>query len=304
MSQDKLEEEAYSLIFNTLKHPIRRKIIRLLSDKPKTYSEILHELSMDSGHLNYHLENLGDIVTRTKAGKYALSSVGKTAVNLMTKVEEQHATTREVKQARRVSKTAVIFSVIFAIALLTSTVYALTFTTQQQDILFGGTQISVNLQPNQTYTYTITLKTLSFISGHGSAIGNNNMEVMVSPPKTAVNEWTQLVSNTELLLSGTFDIFITVYDPDQNELYHSRHAGNAAGKFSLNLGFEFTKSGNYSIQIENLGEACSETLIPQGNQITYQRPFFNYGIAGAAVLFIYPLMLLIVKRVSNSAKIA
>jgi DNA-binding transcriptional ArsR family regulator len=54
------DEETYSLIFSSLKHPIRRKIVRMLENGEMTFSEILEILAIDSGHLSYHLENLGD----------------------------------------------------------------------------------------------------------------------------------------------------------------------------------------------------------------------------------------------------
>ncbi|MHA2314682.1 MAG: ArsR/SmtB family transcription factor [Candidatus Hermodarchaeia archaeon] len=89
MPQEKIEEETYSLIFRSLKHPIRRKILRILVDKQLAFSKILAILSMDSGHLSYHIENLGDLVKHTADGKYELSSIGVAAVNLMSGVEER-----------------------------------------------------------------------------------------------------------------------------------------------------------------------------------------------------------------------
>ena len=65
MSDEKKEEETYSLIFKTLQHPIRRKILRILADKQLAFSEILGILSIDSGHLVYHMENLGELVKHT-----------------------------------------------------------------------------------------------------------------------------------------------------------------------------------------------------------------------------------------------
>ena len=50
-----LEEDTYSSIFNALKHPIRRRILRIIEDKPTTYTEIQNQLSIDNGLLNYHL---------------------------------------------------------------------------------------------------------------------------------------------------------------------------------------------------------------------------------------------------------
>ena len=72
MAGEKPEEETYSLIYTSLRHPIRRKILRMLNNKPLTFSEILEAADIDSGHLNYHLENLGDLITHSQDGKYEL----------------------------------------------------------------------------------------------------------------------------------------------------------------------------------------------------------------------------------------
>jgi len=88
MPGEKIEEETYSLIFRSLKHPIRRKILRILVDKELSFSQILDILSIDSGHLSYHIENLGDLVRHSSDGKYELSSIGAAAVNLMSGVED------------------------------------------------------------------------------------------------------------------------------------------------------------------------------------------------------------------------
>ena len=82
------EEETYSTIFTSLKHPVRRKILRMLSEKPRNFSEMLEALRISSSHLTYHLENLGELVSKTKNGKYNLSKFGEAAVETMSRVEE------------------------------------------------------------------------------------------------------------------------------------------------------------------------------------------------------------------------
>jgi len=82
------EEEPYSTIFTSLKHPVRRKILRMLSEKPRNFSKILEALGISSSHLTYHLENLGECVSKTDDGKYKLSTFGEAAVTTMSKVEE------------------------------------------------------------------------------------------------------------------------------------------------------------------------------------------------------------------------
>ncbi len=81
-------EETYSIMFTSLKHPARRKILRMLAEKPKNFSRILEELGISSSHLTYHLENLGELVTKMDDGKYRLSAFGKAAVLTMKGVEE------------------------------------------------------------------------------------------------------------------------------------------------------------------------------------------------------------------------
>lgn len=81
------EEEYYSTIFVALKHPIRRRILRMLHEKPRSFSEILSELKIDSAHLTYHLETLGDLLGKTEKGEYMLSSIGEAATAMMYQVE-------------------------------------------------------------------------------------------------------------------------------------------------------------------------------------------------------------------------
>ena len=82
------EEETYSIMFSSLRHPARRKILRMLSERTMTFSKMLEELAIPSSHLTYHLENLGELVTKDEDGKYKLSSFGKASVSMMRNAEE------------------------------------------------------------------------------------------------------------------------------------------------------------------------------------------------------------------------
>lgn len=120
MSKGEIEEETYSLVFSSLKHPIRRKILRILVDRSLSFSEILEITTIDSGHLSYHIENLGDLVKHSD-GKYRLSSIGQAAVSLMKGVEEQPQQPSVKKPERRSLKiarnTLIVTSLIAIIAL-------------------------------------------------------------------------------------------------------------------------------------------------------------------------------------------
>jgi hypothetical protein len=82
------KEEIYSTMFSSLKHPIRRKILRILANKALTFSEMLVLLDVSSSNLTYHLESLGELVTKSDNGYYRLSTFGLASVSTMKIVEE------------------------------------------------------------------------------------------------------------------------------------------------------------------------------------------------------------------------
>jgi len=82
------EEDLYTEIFSALKHPIRRRILRSLESSRRTYTELLNDLGVDTGLLNYHLEHLGSLIRKNKDGRYTLSDFGVAALRLTTRIED------------------------------------------------------------------------------------------------------------------------------------------------------------------------------------------------------------------------
>jgi len=60
----------------------------MLAEKPRNFSTMLETLGISSSHLTYHLENLGELVTKLDDGRYKLSAFGEAAVMTMRGVEE------------------------------------------------------------------------------------------------------------------------------------------------------------------------------------------------------------------------
>jgi len=87
------EEDTYSMIFSSLKHPIRRRILRILSMKPESFSDLQKQLNLESSHLTYHIDGLGRLLLKIDVGKYSLSSLGEAAVSTMNHVEAPPART-------------------------------------------------------------------------------------------------------------------------------------------------------------------------------------------------------------------
>lgn len=82
------EEDSYSMVFTSLKHPIRRKILRILSSEETSFSDLQKQFKIESSHLTYHIDGLGNLLYKTAEGKYALSSLGEAAASMMKNVEE------------------------------------------------------------------------------------------------------------------------------------------------------------------------------------------------------------------------
>lgn len=116
---DRNEEEIYSIMFKSLKHPARRQILRLLNDKPLAFMELVELLGVSSSHLTYHLESLGELITKTPEGLYCLSNFGKAAASAMKGVQEApELASRRPKKLTRKWKTA--FAVLMVAVLLLS----------------------------------------------------------------------------------------------------------------------------------------------------------------------------------------
>jgi len=86
-----LSEKDLTQIFNLLKHPLRRAILKQLSKSPRAYSQILKNLNIqESSILNYHLREMGDLMIKKDVnGKYELNEVGKICLQLVLKVKEK-----------------------------------------------------------------------------------------------------------------------------------------------------------------------------------------------------------------------
>jgi DNA-binding transcriptional ArsR family regulator len=158
------EDEIYSTMFSSLKHPARRKILRMLAEKPLSFSHILDALDISSSHLTYHLDNLGVLVSKMEDGKYRLSSFGEAAVNTMKGVEEAPETRSNRLPSFSLKWKSLLTLLIIGIVLLAS------FSVIQHESL---NQVSKNqqlLQNNLDQANTQNRQLLSWGTGSDKAI--------------------------------------------------------------------------------------------------------------------------------------
>jgi hypothetical protein len=312
------EEETYSLIFSSLKHPIRRKILRMLRDSELTFSQILEILSIDSGHLSYHLENLGDLVTHSSDGKYKLSSFGMAAVKLMSGVEE-HNVSIASKSKSKVDATVKIFSTVLAVMLLLVSVYSLNLTTYTYGgfasapgviamnstvciLDFGKPGVSLGLAANQTFVYNVTLSyeghlTLDYgdrtETGEITIMGRgpNELHIYMFNRNIRMDEWKTPCLKFDFEYNTTLHIVLTVRDPSANRILweplggYLGDGGAHAGPICL------SQLGTYQVEIKNVQAdwLYGSMALKVGYKLS-QRPLFYYGLAGVVAAFLYPVI--------------
>ncbi len=114
------EETIYSTMFSSLKHPVRRKVLRVLAEKPLSFSQMVEELGVSSSHLTYHLESLGELVLKTDAGDYKLSTVGEAAVNTMRVVEDAPVVQSTQRWSMSIRWKSILAVMVIGIVLLAS----------------------------------------------------------------------------------------------------------------------------------------------------------------------------------------
>jgi len=155
------EETIYSTMFKSLKHPVRRKILRVLSDKPTSFSDLLGELGVSSSHLTYHLESLGELVAKLDGGNYKLSTFGEAAVNTMRVVEDAPVVQTSQKWSMSFRWKPVFGALVIGIVLLAS-FSVMQFNTMN---LMSNQQSQLQAQYNELLLFTgaSTDKAISFL---------------------------------------------------------------------------------------------------------------------------------------------
>jgi len=126
------EEETYSVVFSALKHPIRRKILRVLAEGPCGFADMQKLFNVSSPFLTYHLESMKELVLKSESGRYELSNAGEGAAALMRKVEETPKTLpidTKLPRSKPILRIVQVALTLAAIGLLISGVYLVSITT-------------------------------------------------------------------------------------------------------------------------------------------------------------------------------
>jgi len=142
------QDEIYSIMFASLKHPVRRKILRMLGSKSMTFMEMVEELGISSPNLTYHLESLGELISKMDNDKYKLSTFGLATINAMKGIEEVRET--EPKRRNGVLKWKMFSAALLVAVLLLAGMAALQYT-YINDLASAQQLLSVEMQRLQAY---------------------------------------------------------------------------------------------------------------------------------------------------------
>ena len=313
MSDGQFGEETYSVIFASLRHPIRRRILRMLADHPSSFSEILEAISVDSGHLSYHLENLGELIRKPGDGKYELSSIGIAAVGLMSGVEEHQ--TRSSGRESRVKLTAIsVYPLILVGALIVASLLFVNFTVplrgESRDTSPGT---FIRVRPGETFAFNVAIV---FTSGVEQAVLTNaSLYHERPPPISTATVWEEGTLWFDLTSNATYSIVVTVFRPDRSNVTATEY--NVASEapigglvFYLNqsnvmiseycsvsgtpiygLGLtSLSQPGEYVLEIKNVGSQDLQGLLAVHEwwQL-FERPWLYYGVACFLLALPYPV---------------
>jgi DNA-binding transcriptional ArsR family regulator len=86
-----LDKEVEAIIFDVLAHPARRDILRLVAygDDGASYTEVLSELGLSTGKLNYHIKQLNGFIEKNEHLRYTLTPLGMASMDLMLSLKEK-----------------------------------------------------------------------------------------------------------------------------------------------------------------------------------------------------------------------
>ena len=293
------EEDPYSQIFSSLKHPTRRLLLRSLKERPsKRFSKLQSELVIDSPTLSYHLDALRGLVEKNGEG-YSLTELGAAAYNLMGRVEE----TKKRRTPTLSHRVRSGIGLVMVIVLLSWGVFALTWTipndrvTILDSVLHGqpwtyGHSISVPPGTNGTFVLGMFHQSPSpGLTGGGLLNGFMIYDV----PMTSSNPW-------EVKLEYAVFSFLIAFNGSSNATFWMTDPQGSLAPLSCGLscsvaitprivpwlsggsvrGSWFTEmmgEGNYTFWIQNTGPGVAYGNVTAGaSTVTYSRPYFLAGL--------------------------
>ncbi len=253
----------------------------MLADGEHTFSEILKSLSIDSGHLSYHLDELGVLIMKTADGDYGLSSIGSAALKLMNGVEEEtSAGERYVKNIQPLRDAVLVSTTLLTLILLPVIAYSLGYVAYE-----GGTQsrTNVSIPSEEAFSYKVTLLYGEVRSGYN---WEREQKTTLDPPLKGLTSWEQDTVYFTLSPMGGSRIKARVFDSsgavtEEAEISTDPGAGGSSMTFQVPM----NQAGNSRIEVDTISSSTPSSCSLQVGfrRERLARPYFFYGVASILV---------------------
>lgn len=275
-------------IFDILSHPVRIRILKTLSRKPMSFSELKKETSIESsGHLDYHMNKLDGLIRSDENGRYILSDQGKDALFTMEKVEEYSNDEQKSRRRSALAPRKVVLAMLcLSIIILAAGVYAsdiklsVNYATTQDQYFYTLTQGDVNTPEGLIYGPT------NFSVPADSVFNFTNVVVEdYKPLGESGLDWVKTVAPlpliTETFNQSSYSVFnvekspsehmyavFVIRGPNGSKFYEdSFDISGGRGNLDLPFSAPISEYGNYTLSIANLS---NQTLT--GNLKVYCSP--------------------------------
>lgn len=282
------------------------------------FSEILEALGVSSSFLTYHIENLGELVSKTDNGKYRLSSFGEAAIATMTNVEDipRNMSTQNENFPKFTPKSSMatriithVYILIMVVSVILAGLYFVNYASSsdphpshvffRQPLVHPDENfsfyIAIDHRPLASYLYPND----SHLIIHAWRFDENNTYWIEGPPiGNTLTHWT--VESIHFVLMPSVDIKFSralVWNEsggtvmNQEYYYFILTAGSFSGMLDLT---EVTRPSLYQFAITNLDtlKDMNDTLQIQIVWQYFDKPYFYYGVVGLLIGFVYPAIII------------
>ncbi|MFX0185442.1 MAG: winged helix-turn-helix domain-containing protein [Candidatus Hodarchaeota archaeon] len=89
------------VIIRAIAHDIRREILRIVKNEPRTFTELLNHFDISTGKLNYHLTQIKGFIVKNDESRYEVTSLGTRAMEILDLINRETPETDQplLKQA-------------------------------------------------------------------------------------------------------------------------------------------------------------------------------------------------------------
>ncbi len=193
-----------------------------------------------------------------------------------------------------------VYPFILVIALVLVGAFFLNFTTESSSIPVWHDNV-MSLHPNQTIIHNVTIsyEVHGPTRGYGTRTENGSLVVEEPPLSNSLTSWSRAWIDFMIELNQSGDsaavINRSLVGPD-GIIETWAEMGLAAGG-GIGVGTpEVTQGGTYRLSLQNMGSQDIQLRLTWNlNWHDYEKPYFNYGVAGLLVALVYPAMFLIQK---------